>query len=182
MRRFACILSAAVLLVLASAVSVTAAVPTLTGGSPHLAGWTGPITVSVVADIGDDPSATYTVLWDGNAAAVEPSGSTGSCQTPAGQPTLTCHLTAPAKAGTHTLALRDDLASTTLTSSTITIRPHLKSRVVRVAPLRFTPFKRDRVADKVNVTFMINKAAKVRFQVRNKAGAIVRHAPGKSFV
>ncbi len=150
---------ACVLCAVAVAGSASAAVPTLTGGSPHLAGWNGPISVSVASEPGDDPTDTYTVLWDGAAAPVEPTSGSGTCQTTADQPALSCRLVAAAKAGSHTLAVRDDLAGTLLKSSAITITPHLSSRLVKLAPLTFTPFKLDHVTDKLNMTFILNKVA-----------------------
>ncbi len=181
MRRFACLLIIVVATVLSSAASGAAAVPTLTAGSPHLAGWTGPITVTVTADVGDDPTDTYTILWDGSAGAVEPSGGSGNCQTMAGQPALSCQLVSAPKVGSHVLELRDDLASTSLKTVNITIQPHLSSRLVKLAPLTFTPFKLDHITDKLNMTFILNKVAGVQFQVRNKSGSIVRHSTRKSY-
>ncbi len=88
----------------------------------------------------------------------------------------------PSKPGTRKLELGDDLANVALKTETIRITPHLGSRVVRVAPLTFTPYKLDHVTDKVNVTFMLNKLARVQLQVRNKAGRILRHSIRTSYV
>ena len=94
MRRCMVVVVACVLCAVAVAGSASAAVPTLTGGSPHLqGGWNCPISVSVASGPGDDPTDTYTVLWDGAAAPVEPtSGSGGTCQTTADQPALSSPL------------------------------------------------------------------------------------------
>jgi hypothetical protein len=66
-------------------------------------------------------------------------------------------------------------------SETITIQPHLTSRLVKLAPLTFTPFKLDHVTDKLNMTFVVNKVASVGFQVRNTSGTILRHSPRHSY-
>jgi hypothetical protein len=179
-RRLVGILLITLLGVIACASSGLAATSSISVGVPRVAGWTGPITVSVTADPGDDPTDTYTMLWDGSASAIAATGG-GSCQTTAGQSSLICQLVSGATAGAHTLELRDDLAGTALTSESIAVQPHLTSRLVKLAPLTFTPFKLDHVTDKVNMTFIINKAANVGFQVKNPSGSIIRHSARKSY-
>ena len=171
-----CLLLAGALCLTAGISSAAAAVPTLTAGSPHLAGWTGPIELSVAAGTGDDPTDTYTVLWDGSANAVAAASAAGPCQTLAGQPAITCRLTSDATAGAHTLALRDDATNALLTNEAITIQPHLTARLVKLAPLTFTPFKLDHISDQLNMTFILNKVAGVQFQVRNAGGTILKHS------
>lgn len=131
----------------------------------HLAGWTGPVTVTWSHVV--DPGNTYAVLVDGSVAC-----SYAGTLTP-GQVTH-CTLPSAPAAGTHSLQAEDLTTADVLDGYTITVAPHLNVRS-STPSASFYPLVRDGYKDSVALDYRLNKAAKVSFQVKNKAGKIIRH-------
>lgn len=174
-RRFPWVAGVAVLLfVPASGVAATGGLSV--GSAKQFVKWTGPIAATIAPDASDDPTATYSILVNGDLSGIERTDGTGPCTAAAGETALDCKLSAPAAAGTYALTLQNDLTGDVLDAATVTVSPHLQQRVLAVAPRKFTPFKRDGNRDKVKLTFAVNKRAYASFQVRNKTGRIVRHS------
>jgi hypothetical protein len=147
------------------------------GPPPHFAGWTGPIVLSITPAVDDPPDVTYSMYWDGDASGVVLDDGSGLCSSKPANTELTCKLDRGAMVGVHTLAVKENIEGTTVTSAEVSIVAHLSQRVVGVGPTPFYPYRHDGFRDRVNIVFSISKAATAWFQVKNPNGMIVRHAP-----